>query len=61
MNRHLLFVTVVTLVACFVQPAFLLCQNDSSKTSSETEKVYLVGHDGVTPPRSIYAARSHVR
>jgi len=54
MNRHRLLVTVVTLVACFVQPAFLLCQNDSSNTSSETEKVYHVGDDGVKPPRVIH-------
>jgi TonB family protein len=54
MNRHRLLVTVVTLVACFVQPAFLLCQNDSSNTSSETEKVYHVGDDAVKPPRVIH-------
>jgi len=54
MNRRRLLVTVVTLVACFVQPAFLLCQNDPSKTSSETEKVYHVGDDGVRPPRVIH-------
>jgi len=54
MNRHRLLVTVVTLVAGFVQPAFLLCQNDSSKSSSEPEKVYHVGSDGITPPRVIH-------
>jgi periplasmic protein TonB len=54
MNRHRFLVTVVTLAACLVHSAFLLCQNDSAKDFSETENVYHVGRDGVTPPRAIY-------
>ena len=55
MNPYRLLAIAIVLVAGIVQPAVLRCQNDAAKDSSETEKVYLVGHDGVTPPRSIYA------
>jgi periplasmic protein TonB len=55
MKPHRLFAFAVMLVACIVQPAVLRCQNDVAKDSSKTEKVYHVGRDGVTPPRSLYA------
>ena len=55
MNPRRLFAFAVMLVACIAQPAVLRCQNDAAKDSSESEKVYHLGHDGVTPPKSIYA------
>jgi protein TonB len=55
MNTHRLLAIAIMLVAFIAQPAVLCCQNDAAKDSSESEKVYHVGHDGVTPPKSIYA------
>jgi periplasmic protein TonB len=54
MNVRRQLLIAVMLVAWFVQPALLFCQNDSAKDSSKSEKVYHVGRDGVTPPRVIY-------
>ena len=55
MNPRRLFAFAVMLVACLVQPAVLRCQNDAAIDSSKTKKVYHVGRDGVTSPRSLYA------
>jgi periplasmic protein TonB len=53
MNRPPLLIIGVVLAASLVQPASLRCQNDPSKRP-ETEIVYRLGRDGVTPPRAIY-------
>jgi TonB family protein len=54
MNPRRLLAIAIMLIACIVQPAVLRCQNDAAKDSSETEKVYHVGDDGVKPPRVIH-------
>jgi len=55
MNTHRLLAIAIVLIASIAQPAVVRCQNDAAKDSSAIEKVYQVGHDGVTPPKSIYA------
>ena len=52
MRRTRLRTAAVALVACLMQPAFVLCQNDAAKDSPEAEKVYHVGGH-VKPPRAI--------
>jgi TonB family protein len=52
-SRLLIIAIAITLVASIVQPASLLCQDDSSK-EPDTENVYRMGPD-ITPPRAIYA------
>jgi TonB family protein len=53
MNRPPWIIIAVVLVAGFVQPAYLCCQNDPSK-KPETGNVYRLGSEGVTPPRAIH-------
>jgi len=54
MNRFRQLACAFALAACLMHPAFLFCQNDAAKDSSETDKVYHPGDDGLTPPRAIY-------